>query len=204
MALNECIGSRLRHRRKEIGLSLRQLADMIGVTASFLSQVENSKTNVALKSLQKLSEALAVPLLYFLSEVPSKESAVLESHSSEEITSDVAVVSPVVEVNSRAKLILSDSKITYELLIPDLGRKMVAICGRLSPGTGNVARRLREPTEEFIYILSGELRVSLSSGEHTLTSGDTIYFEGEKLQQLYCASKDEDAVWVSVITPAVF
>lgn len=42
---------------------------------------------------------------------------------------------------------------------------MKAICGRLAPGTGNVARRLRKPTEEFIFVLSGASCVGLDAGE---------------------------------------
>jgi len=88
--------------------------------------------------------------------------------------------------------------------MPDLGRKMVAICGRLPPGTENIARRLHEPTEEFIHVLSGELFVGLSNGEYNLCSEDKIYFEGEQLQKMKCASQTQDVVWILVITPAVF
>lgn len=81
---------------------------------------------------------------------------------------------------------------------------MKAICGRLAPGTGNVARRLREPTEEFIFVLSGASCVGLDAGEQILCSGDSIYFSGAKLHKLACAFQKEDAVWISAITPPVF
>jgi uncharacterized cupin superfamily protein len=81
---------------------------------------------------------------------------------------------------------------------------MEAFLGQLSPGTGNVARRLRKPTEELIYVLSGALLVELETGSYVLNSGDSIYFEGEMLRKLECASQNEDASWISVITPAVF
>jgi uncharacterized cupin superfamily protein len=94
--------------------------------------------------------------------------------------------------------------IEYELLTPDLSRKIEVICGRVKPGSGNVVRHLREPTEEWIYVLSGALLVRLQAAEYVLNLGDSIYFEGVQLRALECASTTEDVVWISVFTPAVF
>jgi quercetin dioxygenase-like cupin family protein len=63
---------------------------------------------------------------------------------------------------------------------------------------------LREPTEEFIYVLSGDLIIGLEEREYTLHAGDSICFKGEKLVKLECAGDDRDAIWISVITPPVF
>jgi quercetin dioxygenase-like cupin family protein len=94
--------------------------------------------------------------------------------------------------------------VEYELLVPDLSAGLEAVMGRLAPGTGNVARRLREPTEEFIYVLSGTLLVGLDQDEHILNAGDSIFFKGETLTKLACGSEDHDVAWISVITPPVF
>jgi quercetin dioxygenase-like cupin family protein len=89
------------------------------------------------------------------------------------------------------------------MLVPDLSGKLEAFYGRVAPGSGNVARRLREPTEEFIHVVSGVLKVGLLSGEYFLKPGDSIYFDGPSIVEISCAS-DEEAVWFSVITPPVF
>jgi uncharacterized cupin superfamily protein len=94
--------------------------------------------------------------------------------------------------------------VEYELLTPDLSRKMEVICGRVKPGSGNAVRHLREPTEEWVYVLSGALLVRLQAAEFVLDPGDSIYFEGAQLRALECASTSEDVVWISVFTPAVF
>jgi transcriptional regulator with XRE-family HTH domain/quercetin dioxygenase-like cupin family protein len=211
VAVDINVGARLKQRRKEIGLSLRQLAQMSDLSASFLNQVEHGKANVSLHSLQALSEALSVPLLYFLSSDESDHHAVPESvveepsvTESQETSEIMTAYTPVVEKDKRPKLFLPLSGVEYELLVPSLGQKMVAILGNLSPGTGNVARRLREPTEEFIFVLSGSLLVGLTGGDYTLSAGDTIYFEGNELLKLSCVSDSESVSWISVITPAVF
>ena len=79
MATTDHVGKRIRQRRMEKGFNLRQLAEKTGVSASFLSQVEHGKVNVSLGSLQNISEALDVPLLYFVKEKTSDEE-VLSNH----------------------------------------------------------------------------------------------------------------------------
>lgn len=192
------LGYRIQVRRKQAGLSLRDLAAKTGLTASFLSQVERNQTNPSIDSLRRIAEALQISILYFLAETTQPQ---LKARTSKAKT---LTYDPVVRANSRPQLTLPVSGVTYELLTSDLAHKIEVVCGRLTPGTGNIARRLREPTEEFIYVLSGALCVGLDSGEHTLRAGDSIYFSGTALQNLSCASETEDAVWIFVITPPVF
>ena len=194
---HDSLGHRIQARRKYAGLSLRDLAAKTALTASFISQVERGQTNPSIDSLRRIAEALQVSLLYFLSDhQPPRQKSRARKNSA-------LTYNPVVHAHARPQLTLPVSGVTYELLTPDLAHKMEAVCGRLAPGTGNVARRLREPTEEFIYVLAGALCVGLDAGEHILHAGDSIYFSGTTLQKLACASK-EDAVWISVITPPVF
>ncbi len=192
------LGARIQKRRKELGLSLRALAAKVGRTASFISQIELDQANPSIDSLRRIAEALQVSILFFLTDhaTPEPKAYVRRSSSSE--------YSPVVRESERAKLTLPVSGVSYELLTPDLAHRMEAIRGRLAPNTGNVARKLREPTEEFIFVLSGALRVGLGKKSHVLHAGDSIMFEGQHLSKLECASKTEDAVWISVITPPVF
>lgn len=206
MPVKQTLGIRLKDRRTRLGMSLRELARRTDLTASFLSQVERAKANVSLDSLKRISDILDVPLLYFLSDSQPTppENTELPIETDEAEPSDTLTYSPVVRSNERPKLILPLSGVEYELLNPDLGRKMEAFCGSLSPGAGNVAKRLREPTEEFIYVLAGALLIGLDSGEHILYPGDSIYIDGQSLQKLTCASENEDARWISVITPPVF
>jgi transcriptional regulator with XRE-family HTH domain len=183
MAENLILGKRLKKRRTEMGLSLRELAEKTSLTASFLSQLERGLTNSSLKSLQKIADALGVPLLYFLSEDRNR--------------------SPVVRAGSRSKLDLDDVRVSYELLTPDLTGKLEALMGQIMPGRENIARPLSSETEEFIFILEGSLVVGLKDREYTLNSGDSICFSGRDLTKLTCGSEDGTR-WISVITPPVF
>jgi len=60
------IGARLREVRILRGMSLRNLARKVGVSASFISQVEQNKCQPSLDTLQRISEALEVTTSYLL------------------------------------------------------------------------------------------------------------------------------------------
>ena len=66
---NSLIGQRLKKRRTELNLSLRDLASTTQLTAAFLSQVERGISNPSLNSLRRISTSLNVPMLYFMAEV---------------------------------------------------------------------------------------------------------------------------------------
>lgn len=206
----QTIGSRIREKRKEEGLSIRELARRTALTASFISQVENEKANVSIDSLRRISGALGVQILYFLTDVgPQPE---IESEAKpptppeikEEMPQLLDRSSPLIKKNMRAKLFLPDSGITYELLTSRLNHKMEAFIGRMAPGTGNVAARLSIPTEEVIYCLAGSLKVGIRDHIYILKEGDSIYINGPDLSCLANGSESGEAVWLSVITPPAF
>ncbi len=83
------------------------MAEKTNLTASFLSQLERGITSSSLKSLQRIADALNVPLLYFLS--------------------DKSNASPVVRAGSRSRLDLDGNMVSYELLSPDRNGKLEAL-----------------------------------------------------------------------------
>ena len=183
MLTNQLLGQRLKKRRNEMGFSLRELAGQTDLTAAFLSQVERGVSNPSLNSLQRIADALGVPLLFFLEEKEDR--------------------SPVVRKNERSQIDLDESNISYEMLSPDLSGKFEAIQGRLKRCSENIVRRLPVDTEELILVLEGTLLVGLIDEEFILHPGDTITFEGKDIVKLSCASSQE-VRWISVITPPVF
>ena len=56
------LGARIRHVRTTKGLTLAQLAELVGCSPSFLSQVENGRREAKISFLTKLTEALDVSL----------------------------------------------------------------------------------------------------------------------------------------------
>ena len=65
---------RIKIRMQELGIrSWRQLARMMDISPSSLSQIKNLTTQPKMDSLHKMSKALKVPIAYLLGEDVSKE-----------------------------------------------------------------------------------------------------------------------------------
>ncbi|MBI4702759.1 MAG: response regulator [Deltaproteobacteria bacterium] len=56
--LHRVIGDAIRRRRKDLGLTLRQVSRRAGLSVSLLSQIERAETSASLSSLHKVSVAL--------------------------------------------------------------------------------------------------------------------------------------------------
>ena len=63
---NQVVGARIRRRRLDQGITLRGLAERIGMTAGYLSRVENQRVTPSLDALQAIATALGVPMFWFL------------------------------------------------------------------------------------------------------------------------------------------
>jgi transcriptional regulator with XRE-family HTH domain len=64
----DSIGSRLRSLRKIQGLSLKQVAEKVGCTPSYLSMVENDKLDPSASRLKKIADALGSTIIQLFSE----------------------------------------------------------------------------------------------------------------------------------------
>jgi DNA-binding NtrC family response regulator len=63
--LNSEVGRRIRERRKDRGLTLKQLANRTGLSVSLISQIELGKSAASMSTLHKLATALQVKMTYF-------------------------------------------------------------------------------------------------------------------------------------------
>lgn len=180
-------GAQMRARRKELRLSLEELAQRTGLTASFLSLVERDMSNPSLESLRHIAEALGVPPFYF----------------SQENGSDQAPVNPVVRAGERVKITFPPGNVTSELLVPNLRSKLEVFISRVQPAAGNVARAPKTASEECLYVMAGRLRVVLNEQEYLLEAGDSIYIHGFALREISAVGEGE-AIFLSAITPPIF
>lgn len=67
--LNSEVGRRIRERRKDRGLTLKQLANRTGLSVSLISQIELGKSAASMSTLHKLATALQIKMTYFFETV---------------------------------------------------------------------------------------------------------------------------------------
>lgn len=180
------LGQRIKQRRKALKLSQREMAERVGLTPGFMSQIEHNLITPSIESLHKISEALDVPL------------------SDSNFLIDLENKNPVVTADKRLKLTLPGSQVILELLTVDMKQPMDVFMVELTPEDGNIATLLpRQITEECIYVVAGQLEIKLGETVYLLNSGDSIYFEGIHLRRLVATSK-EPLRFITAITPSIF
>src|SRR5699024_11398087 len=74
------IGKKIKDLRIEKRFTLKELAEKTGLSASFLSQVERSKSSITLQSLSKISDAFDVSRSYFFSDEDNETYGVFRSN----------------------------------------------------------------------------------------------------------------------------
>lgn len=176
------IGKQVRERRNELGHSLRDLGKLAGLTASFLSQVENDQVSPSLSSLQSIATALNVPMFSLLNDTPSGN---------------------VVKAGERRKFKFENSKISYALLTSDFTRQMMAYLITIEPHAKRVAQKLSRPTEQWMHVVQGQMQIVIGDDSYILESGDTVYYDGDLLRE-FGSSGDEKLTIICCITPPVF
>ncbi|MCG8482647.1 MAG: helix-turn-helix domain-containing protein [Clostridia bacterium] len=62
------VGEKIKKKRKELGLTLKQLSSKIDISISFLSDIENNRSKPSLDRLKEIAEGLECSVSYLLGE----------------------------------------------------------------------------------------------------------------------------------------
>lgn len=175
------LGRRIRALRTERGLTLSGLAARVGITRSFLSGVERGVAYPSLMVLRSIAAALEVPV-FLLFTAPETNSI-------------------VVRRNARKVIRPPGAPVSYELVSPDLKRKIEMILVQLRPGLDSSAAA--HEGEECALVLKGRVVITVADVDYELNEGDSIYYDSG-LPHKARAAGDEPAEIVSAITPPNF
>ncbi len=212
------VGAQLRVRRQAAGLSLRQFAKTLGVSASFISQLENGKSQPSVGTLYLICGALDVTVDELFAEAGLAKSEVQPadappSRQSEQAQRDqsnpragapMAIGSihagsdgPVVRPDGRRRLIL-DTGVTWEQLSSAHERAIDFMYVTYEGGgSSTIDERLtRHSGIEYGFIIRGELHVTLGFETHRVGPGDAISFDSSTPHRLHNRGKTPaEGIW---------
>ena len=177
------LGEKIRELRQSKSINIEKFSEMTKLSTGLISQIERNLVGPSVASLWKIAQALEVPIGYFFDEGPKDN--------------------PIVRKDSRKKIILPNSKVTYELLCPDMKRKMEVLLVEIEPGECNTDDLVGHEGEECGYVISGKLKVKCGTDEYVLEQGDSIYFESS-IPHRYVNIGDEVCISVWSMTPPSF
>lgn len=166
-AIDATARQRLRDARSDAGVSLRELARRIGVSASQLSQIENGRSSPSVSTLYALVSELDISLDALFDE-PRPGRSRTRSHR----TSSV-----LLHPGERAVLDI-DSGVRWERLTGP-SEDVDALLTTYEPGgsSSSSGKLMVHAGVEYAYLFEGELALQLGFERHLLRAGDSLTFD---------------------------
>lgn len=177
------ISEKIRATRRKNDLTLKELSERTGLSVSFLSQVENGTSSLAITSLKKIADALGVSINTFFEDC---------QNSTFHVKSEEQHVFKMEGSNSEF-IILSGkfSERTLEAM-------MVSIPPEQSHG-----HKFSHPGEEFVYVLEGAAIVEVDGTEYLVKAGDSIHYPST-IAHVWRNPLNQNTKLLSVLTPPIF
>jgi transcriptional regulator with XRE-family HTH domain len=152
------IGAQLRAARLAARMTMAEVAEQAGLTKGFVSKLERDLASVSVASLIRLCQALGISVGSLL-QAPKGE---------------------VVRRDDRPRINFGGRKMTEYLLTPAGEKRVQAIFSEIEPGGGSGNEPYALPAGvEFVYVLAGQLLVSVAGAQLTLEQGDAFTFTAD-------------------------
>ena len=174
------LGRRIREARQQRGMTLKEMDETAGLSATHISEIERGKTSPTIGALIRIAGALGREVSYFVEP---------------EVLPDIAR-------SSRAdRNIVEFGPAGAEVQTPGVpGGRLRAVTIHLEPGLPELEL---SPDEGSLggYVLRGRVRVGGEDGEEILSEGDSLYAQLETPARF--AAVDGPASLVLVTTVAI-
>ena len=148
------IGAHLRQLRSRRHLSLAEVAEAVGISVGFLSALERSQMSGSVGTLRKLARFYKTNILDFF---------------------DAGGTSGRQVRPAQRKVLEAGAGVRMELLAWG-NTVMEPHLFRIAPDAGSGDSYSHEG-EEFIYVLRGDLEITVDGAQYRLRPGDSFYFE---------------------------
>ncbi len=177
-----CIGAQLKAARLAARMSMAEVAEQAGLTKGFVSKLERDLVNVSVASLIRLCDALGVSV-GSLFQAPTGE---------------------VIRHGDYPPINFGGKKMTEYLLTPSGEKRVQAILSDIEPGGGSGEDPYRLPADvEFVFVLSGQLRVTVAGEQITLEQGDAFTFPASTPHTFRASPRAASTKVLWVVSPAL-
>ena len=169
------IGEKIHKLRKLKHMTLEELSKKSGVALATLSRMENDRMIGTLESHNRICKALntSITKLY--------ESFDTENNITENT-----------KKNNRIEHLMSSEKIKYELLIKEpFNKKFLPTLIKIEKQTKTQQEKCSNGIEKFIYMLSGNIQITINDKQYSLKQEDSLFFDGSLPHKFINNSKKE-------------
>lgn len=187
------LGTLIKRRRQELGLTQVELAKRIEKSPSYISSLENGTVAPSLTTLRHIAAALETVLGSFFMQ---------PGNGRGESGTDASPRLRVIQPHTRKMLVDPNrGNVKWELLSPDLQRQMEVVHMTMEPGAVvGEEEWLVHAGEECGIVLEGSLDIEFENETFTLNAGDSLYFPSTQPHRIRNRSNGQTkTIWI--ITP---
>jgi transcriptional regulator with XRE-family HTH domain len=179
----EDIGTRLRGERDRVGISQRELARRIGLSASMISQIESGQSKPSVSTLYDIVTELGVSVDDIFS--GGNGSAAPGNDDGAE-PGGASHLGPMVRLEDRHVIDL-DSGVRWERLTGHQQEHVdfLYVVYDVGGSSASDTTMMRHPGREYGVVLEGRLGVQLGFDEYALGPGDSIAFDSTQPHRLW-------------------
>jgi transcriptional regulator with XRE-family HTH domain len=184
------MGDRLRAARRAHGLSLRVLADRLGISPSLISQVETGRAKPSVNTLYAMATELGVSIdeLLFIDPRPAARgrrhrpaSAALPTPMTGALPAD-----PVQRADDRKRIRLASGVVWERMTTASVpNAEFIYVTYEVGGASSPEHEYQRHSGQEWGYILSGTLGVTAGFDDYVLGPGDAITLDSTVPHRLY-------------------
>lgn len=184
------IGGRLRHARKIKGMSMKQVADLVDCSESFVSKLERDKVQPSLTLLHRLVAVLGINVSNLFDTDHSGEEPVFIVRSGRR---------PRIQMNTRP----NSSGVLLEQVVPLGPKSLLQANIHIVAPQGGGHDAISHVGEEMGFVLEGMIDLHVMDRTYRLSAGDSFMFQSE-LPHAYNNPGETEAYVLWVNTPPTF
>jgi len=193
------VGERIRAARDTAGISVRELARRIEVSASHVSQVERGLASFSVKALYNVVSILGISMdsLFEQSSVGDSRPAMADEVLATAHDGPLDDAGIVLRRASRPTMQLQSGPRWERLTAkPEVGAEFIEVIYAPAPGATPPEDFIRHVGREYGIIIKGSLSVQVGFGRAEMTPGDSIAFDSSIPHRFWNQTADEViAVW---------
>ena len=179
---------KIREFRKNQKMTIKELAELSGMSISYISQIERGEIDPSLSSLRKIAAGLQVPMHMLLDDV-------------------VAMGNLTIRKEQQVITYSEDHKVSYRYLTPfpspAYSPEAMLIQFEIAAHAQDSQLPIRHHSEEMVYVTERQLTVQIGDSDVILNPGDTTVIQKD-LPHIYKNNGDAPVKGISSMSPPVW
>lgn len=176
------LGARVRELRVQHGWTLDELARRAGLSKSYVSRLEDSERQPSIAALLSLSQAFGVPIAALFAQERAEN--------------------PCTVIRAGEVLVQEGNGLRYQPLSNPARPSYMQPIKVTIPAEREGSELYRHEGEEWLYVLSGSLQLTLTEDTYTLSPGDAAHFDARLPHRLAAqGGRDAEMILVACAAP---